>query len=217
MGISHRDDTSLNERKGRFLELLQPVHDNLARFARSIVRNDEEARDLVGETVLRALEHFDELKDEKAFLSWLFTIAVRLGRRWEKERRRYGEYDEVEVASRPSEEPSPDVQHDIAILYTALHRLRDGEREALLLFEIAGLSLEEVREVQGGSLSGVKSRLVRGRKKLEKLLGVARPEGTPLDEPSAPLNNAQKTIERSRDIEHHITTSSPIFTTLQEQ
>ncbi|MCB0713533.1 MAG: sigma-70 family RNA polymerase sigma factor [Ignavibacteriae bacterium] len=172
MAISRRDNNSLEERKRRFLELLEPVHDNLARFARSIARNDEDARDLVGETVLRALEHFNELNDEKAFLSWLFTIAVRLGRRWESRGKRFGEYNEAEIAQRPSESPSPEVRHDISVLYSALRELRDSEREAILLFEIAGLSLEEVQKVQGGSLSGVKSRLARGRKKLADLLGV---------------------------------------------
>ncbi len=178
MAISGNDPINLQERKRRFLELLEPVHDNLARFARSIAAGDEDARDLVGETVLRALEHFDELKDEKAFLGWLFTIAVRLGRRWESRRKTFGPYDEAEVARRPSEGVSPEVRHDIAMLYNALRRLREEEREAIILFEIAGLSLEEVREVQGGSLSGVKSRLALGRKKLARLLGAAREDKT---------------------------------------
>ena len=162
--------------KERFLALLEPVHNNLARFARSVVPDDEEARDLVGDTVLKALEHFDELNDEKAFLSWLFTIAVRLGRQWRKQKKRFGLYDENEVARRPSMGASPEVRHDVSALYNAIEKLRDGEREAILLFEIAGLSLEEVRKVQGGSLSGVKSRLARGRKKLEKILGIDKEE-----------------------------------------
>ena len=160
-----------DQRKQRFLMLLEPVHDNLARFARSITENREAARDLVGETVLRALEKFDELHDEQAFLSWLFTIAVRLNRRRKKREEVFAEYDEQAVGERPSPATTPEQQHDITLLYHALEQLRVKEKEAILLFEIAGLSLKEVCAVQGGSLSGVKSRLARGREKLARLLG----------------------------------------------
>lgn len=162
---------SPQQRKERFLLLLEPVHDSLARFARSMTNGSEEARDLVGETVLRALENFGELKDDRAFLAWLFTIATRLQRRREKRAKLFGVYDEVEISRRPSPVSSPETAHDVSVLYSGLAQLGRKERETIVLFEIAGLSLEEVRQAQGGSLSGVKSRLVRGRKKLTKLLG----------------------------------------------
>lgn len=171
MAVERTKYESPAQRKERFLLLLEPVHDNLARFARSMTAGSEEARDLVGETVLCALESFDELKDERAFLGWLFTIATRLQRRKVKRRGLFGTYNENEIAQRPSSDSSPETAHDISALYKALERLNAKERETIVLFEIAGLSLEEVREAQGGSISGVKSRLVRGRAKLAKLLG----------------------------------------------
>lgn len=180
------------QRKERFLHLLEPVHDNLARFARSLARDEEEARDLVGETVLRALESFDDLQDERAFLSWLFTIAVRLHRRRAKRGERFGAYDESDIARRISSETSPETSHDIAILYDAIARLKESEREAILLFEIAGLSLIEIRDLQGGTLSGVKSRLARGRRKLARMLGVT--DGAT----DAMRSEANESIERKR-------------------
>jgi len=45
----------------------------------------------------------------------------------------------------------------------------------VILFEISGLSLQEIVEIQGGSLSGVKSRIVRGRERLAVLLGERKP------------------------------------------
>lgn len=174
MAIKGTHNGSSRQRKERFLELLEPVHDNLARFARSMTGGEEDARDLVGETVLRALENFDELRDEQAFLAWLFTIAARLQRRRARRAQLFGPYEEREIVRRPAPGSSPETAHDISALYSALDRLGAKERETIVLFEIAGLSLEEVREVQGGSLSGVKSRLVRGRRKLARLLGEDR-------------------------------------------
>ena len=53
----------------------------------------------------------------------------------------------------------------------ALQTLSERERAAILLFEIAGLSLEEVRHIQGEmSLSTIKSRLSRSRAKLRSYI-----------------------------------------------
>jgi RNA polymerase sigma-70 factor (ECF subfamily) len=45
-------------------------------------------------------------------------------------------------------------------------------REAIVLAEIVGMKLEEVAEIQEASLTAVKSRVSRGKRKLAKLLGV---------------------------------------------
>ena len=53
------------------------------------------------------------------------------------------------------------------LLYDALSKLSSKERSAVLLFEISGFSVEEIRVIQNErSLSAVKSRLSRARKKL---------------------------------------------------
>lgn len=75
-------------------------------------------------------------------------------------------------------ETPPDVAADVSALRTALGQLPARQREAITLFELAGLSLQEVQQVQGGSLSGVKSRIVRGRRRLAELLGATTQELT---------------------------------------
>lgn len=61
-------------------------------------------------------------------------------------------------------------------------------KETVILFEISGLSLEEIKKIQGGTISGVKSRLKRGRETLEILMkprnGVMT-KNLPLDNDSA--------------------------------
>ncbi len=39
-----------------------------------------------------------------------------------------------------------------------------------MLHEIVGMKMEEIADIQGGSVSGVKSRVQRGRAELERLL-----------------------------------------------
>jgi len=165
----------LDDRSERFLRLYEPHRDALWRFARSLVRTDHEAEDVVSETVLQALEGLHRLRDEQAFVSFLFTIASRFVKRQRWRRRIFGEYDEDEATNRPHSGAQPDVQADVELLRQALQRLPAKAREAIVMFEINGFSLEEIRQVQGGSLSGVKSRLVRGRQQLTRLLDAEPP------------------------------------------
>jgi RNA polymerase sigma-70 factor (ECF subfamily) len=58
----------------------------------------------------------------------------------------------------------------VRLLYEALQKLPEEQREAIILFEISGFSLKEVQQIQGAGLSAVKSRIVRGKKKLARLL-----------------------------------------------
>lgn len=50
----------------------------------------------------------------------------------------------------------------------ALGTLAPPQREAIVLFELHGYSLEEIAEIQHASLSSVKSRLMRGRARLRR-------------------------------------------------
>src|SRR5690349_9749815 len=69
------------EKQQRFMALLLPLRDRLARFARTMAASPEDAEDLIGDTMLAAFERFEKVKSPEAFLSYLFTIAVRIHRR----------------------------------------------------------------------------------------------------------------------------------------
>lgn len=177
----------IDDRSERFLRLYEPHRDSLWRFVRSMVRTPHEAEDVVSETVLQALEGLHRLRDDQAFVSYLFTISSRIVKRTRWRRRLFGDYDDEAIAERHHSDPLPDTQADVEILRQALQQLPAKTREALIMFEINGFSLEEIREVQGGSLSGVKSRLARGRKTLARLL-----DAEPLEEEAAQRTTAER-------------------------
>jgi RNA polymerase sigma-70 factor, ECF subfamily len=165
------------ERQRRFMALLDPVHASLNRFARMMSRDREEARDLINETLLVAYERFDSLGDERAFLSFLFTIAHRSCMRSQRRRRLFGALSLGAASRLTAGTTPPDVSADVAALHAAFAKLPAVQREAVALYELSGLSLEEIRTIQGGTLSGVKARVARGRRRLAALLGVS--EATP--------------------------------------
>ena len=59
---------------------------------------------------------------------------------------------------------------DVELLYAALDRLPNDQREAVVLFEVSGLPMAEIAAIQNCSEGTVKTRVSRGRAKLRGLL-----------------------------------------------
>ncbi|MBI5323993.1 MAG: sigma-70 family RNA polymerase sigma factor [Ignavibacteriae bacterium] len=158
------------EKKEEFLKLLEPVLGQLSGYAMALTRNREDSRDLVSDTILAAFENFTGLKKKESFKSFVFTIASRHFKRGKWRRKLFKEFnnDKAELMQYSSDYVENNV--DVKFLYNSLNKLKDKYREAIVLFEISGFTLDEIKDIQGGTISGVKSRLKRGREKLEKIM-----------------------------------------------
>ena len=152
------------------MTLLEPVHDDVVRYVRMMTRDTEQARDVLGETLLTAFERFDTLRAPEAFLSFLFTIARRVFAQTVWRRRFFARYDRRVIETYWDPAPLPDLAPDLALLRAVIQLLPLKQREAIVLHELHGFSLEEIRDMQGGTLSAVKMRLARARRTLQRLL-----------------------------------------------
>ncbi len=161
-----------------FLELFEPCREKLNRFAFALAKDRQDANDIVQETILKAYGALDSLKNPEAFTSFLFTIASRIHKRTGWRQRLFSHFHVADDDSQPeieelqASESEPGISHDVELLYQALAKLPHKQKEAVVLFEISGLTIKEICEIQGGSIPGVKSRIQRGRKALAELLGV---------------------------------------------
>ncbi len=155
-----------------FLALLEPVYPRLSRYARAVTKNREETEDLVSDTVLAALEKFNARQSHENFAGLLFKIASRMHKRRRYRDRFRVSYNQAVAEEIEDRNPSPDKAAEISIIMEALNTLPVKIIETVVLFDVADLSLEEIRQVQGGTISGVKSRLKRGREMLQKQLGI---------------------------------------------
>ncbi|MCO5252167.1 MAG: RNA polymerase sigma factor [Candidatus Kapabacteria bacterium] len=160
----------IDSKQNEFMIYYDRVKFKLSGFARAITRNAENARDLVSDTVLAAYENFDKIKNKEAFSSYIFTIAVRLHRKRKSKMKNFEELDDMATDNLINHDPMPDISHDIKVLYDTLDKLPEKMKEAIILYEISGFTIEEIKEIQGGTISGVKSRLKRGREKLSELM-----------------------------------------------
>lgn len=158
------------EKHEAFMALYRPYHDVFCRYCHGLTGSREDTRDLVGDAVLVALENFEKLRKKESFKAWLFGIAHRLMLHVYRRSKFKGKYIEEDANLLPDHGPAPDLQPDIEVLYMALGQLPLKQREAIVLFELSGFSLEEIKQIQGGSLSGVKTRLKRARERLREIL-----------------------------------------------
>ncbi|HET6401190.1 MAG TPA: RNA polymerase sigma factor [Candidatus Kapabacteria bacterium] len=166
-------------RQREFLEMLEPVYDRLSRYALAVTRDEMDAEDLVSATVLQAFEQFDRAITDNRFLHYLIKIASRLHKRRRYRERNQIPFDESFAREIADTNPLPETAAEIRLVMDALNTLPEKMRETVVLFDISDLPLEEIRHLQGGTLSGVKSRLKRGRERLAKALGVKTPEVNP--------------------------------------
>ncbi len=161
----------------KFTELLKPHYNDALKYSRALCAtwSADDAEDVLQQSFLLALENFNGLKDLSKFRSWFFKIITTTfyssirKHFWKK----FLPIDENKVAI----ENMPDV-YDRAeqsesriVLNKALSKLSAKERAAILLYEIADFSIEEITAIQKEkSISAVKSRLSRARIKLRKYI-----------------------------------------------
>src|ERR1700689_3894396 len=69
-------DSALQGRHDAFGDLVQPYLTSLNRFARTRLRSDSEAEDVVQQTVLRAFSHLGQFRREASFKTWLCAIHL---------------------------------------------------------------------------------------------------------------------------------------------
>lgn len=160
------------EKQQEFMELLDPVYSRLERFALSMTKNRETARDLVHDTILAAYVNYEKIQNKNAFIGYLFTIASNEFKRSYRRKKFFGFYDEEAAMEIPSADGLPDMATDVALMREAMMKLPEQMREAVAMFEFSGMSLQDIQKIQGSSLSNIKARVTRGRRRLAKLLGV---------------------------------------------
>ncbi|MCB0803799.1 MAG: RNA polymerase sigma factor [Flavobacteriales bacterium] len=159
----------MEKNQSTFLALYNPVHESFARFCHARAYGLINAEDLMSETITCALENFHGLKNEKAFLSFLFSIASNIVNKMNRRLKFKADYDEVKFLEIKDQGIDIETRMDIELLYQALNILPVKQKEALILFEISGFSIQEIAEIQKAGVSSVKQRLKRGRAKLAEI------------------------------------------------
>lgn len=151
-------------------ELVESYGSKLFGLCLHLTRNQDAAEDLYQETWVRVLMQLDRYQTDKPFEPWLNRICVNLYRdsiRRQKLRRFLPLPEERELPAAESPQQLTDQRLDIE---SAVEKLPDKLRLAVILSCYQGLSEKETAAALGISPGGVKSRLSRARKLLKEAL-----------------------------------------------
>lgn len=164
-------------------ELWQLVHDGLRAFIARRVNDQGHVDDILQDVFVRVHRQIDSVNDPRRLLSWIYQIT------------RHAIIDHYRKPGRQREIPaglSADLEvlhegptisemtrHSEAVelraelagcLRPMIERMSQGYRDAISLVELEGLTQQIAAKQMGISLSGMKSRVQRGRKQLKQML-----------------------------------------------
>lgn len=158
--------------------IMRRYNQRLYRIARSILRDDAEAEDVVQDAYVRAYEHLNQFAGLAKFSTWLSRIAVHEALARARRRDRIEELDAMPETNpyQPTEpvEASPERLASNAevrtLLEDAIASLPLNYRTVFVMREVEELTTEETAETLDLTIENVKIRLHRAKAMLRREL-----------------------------------------------
>lgn len=137
-------------------------------YSMSMLRNREDAEDAVQTTFMNAYNSLVDGRVPRQESSWLFRIArnVCLNRIRTHTRKPAGSLEGIEVASSRGVEDQLDQHLHAVALRTAIERLPEQQRKAIVLRELQGASYAEIADALDTTQGAVESLIFRARRQL---------------------------------------------------
>lgn len=131
-----------------------------------------EVDDVLQDVLVRVQRGLADLREEERFAAWLFQIARNSVADHQRTRARHplAEDDTTDAIATTEPDDDREVSRSLAACVSLfVARLPSPYREAVTLVELEGLTAREAAEMTGISLSGMKSRVQRGRAQLRRM------------------------------------------------
>ncbi len=163
-----------------YIELVNRYRDRLINFTYRFVNSEEQAEDVVQDTLLKLYTHRHYYRNIAKFSTWIYTIAGNLAKTELRKRKRHKitnlsqmGRDEREYELPAAEAGSGQIvegQYAEQQIQLAIQTLPLHFRTVIILRDIQELSYEEISNIVDVPLGTVKSRINRARLQLQKAL-----------------------------------------------
>jgi RNA polymerase sigma-70 factor (ECF subfamily) len=160
--------------------LVKRFKNPLTNFVYRFLGDYDSCVDVVQDTFVKVYRYKDRYKDVAKFSTWIYTIASNLAKTEYQKRKRLNAFsifknsDEKEIFEIGDNNYRPDKsvenQFKEVQIQKALLKVKTIFREPVILKDIQGLTYEEIALILNIEIGTVKSRINRGRKRLQKLL-----------------------------------------------
>jgi len=163
-----RQQWASGDRKRAYELAVASTQDSLYRFLVSLLRNEDEAREVFQDTYVRVYQGLDGFRGEASITTWVLRIGRNLA--WNRHRRaKTRQTFETSLEDSNADAAAPEAAYH-GDLHDALTHLPESQREAVLLFYMEGFSVDEVARITGRPSNTIKSDLLRARTKLREHL-----------------------------------------------
>lgn len=166
-----------------FEELVSAHIPQVRRFAQAFAHDEGDAADLAQDALIKVYRSIGSYRFQSAFSTWLYAIIRNVFLDGARSRAGKERAMELPFDIRHIDSARPSTADDMARadaqiereqerqrVWSALNEVQAEFRATLVLFDIEGLTYEEVAAIEGVPLGTVKSRLSRGRDQLRRLL-----------------------------------------------
>ena len=162
-----------NGNKKAFDKLYELTHNDVWYNCLSLLKDEENAKDIMQETYITAFLKLDTLKDEEKFCGWVTTIAVNLCKKKLKGKVEYQIDDEVLITEAETDELMLPEEYIIktekrkVLLQIMEDTLSFNQYQTVLMFYFDEMSISEIAQGLEISEGTVKSRLNSSRAKMK--------------------------------------------------
>ncbi len=158
--------------KEAFQRLYQNTDKTIYGFILSILRNPQDAEEIMQETYLKVWISAGSYQSQGKPLAWMFTIARNLCYMKFRDQKHEADIGLSDLSEMETGEFCPQIEDaaDKLVLNAALHILNEEERQIVLLRTAAGLKHREIAASLELPLATVLSKYNRAMKKLQKHL-----------------------------------------------
>jgi RNA polymerase sigma-70 factor, ECF subfamily len=169
---SLRQLNQINSKFGNMNELLETIwrenHDQLFAFIYKRIKNKEESEDILQEVFIKILSKIGTLKERSKLQSWVYQMTRNAIIDYIRKKK----FQELEAEIKEIEDSTDENAMNEATSWIGkyLDDLPENYREAVVLYEMKGLSQKEIAGQLGFSYSNARSRVQRGRMLLKKNL-----------------------------------------------
>lgn len=154
-------------RKDEFCRHIQQYENSMYALAYGILKNQDDAADIVQDAILKAYCSMDTLRDKKQFRSWIMRIVHNTAITFLRSCRDTEDLDQHWDLSAPA--PVVDTETRLTVWH-AIEKLRLPYRLVIVLFYYEGCSVSQIASITSTPATTIRQQLSRGRAMLAKML-----------------------------------------------